>query len=551
MSEVFISYAHSTGRQARGAADALRALGYSVWLDDDLPAHRAFSAEIEQQLAEAKAALVIWSAEAARSHWVLSEANRAREGDKLVQLTIDGARLPMPFDQIQCADLSGWSGEGEHPAWSKVAASIEDLVRGAGPSAVTRPAATAAVLPLPDKPSVAVMPFANLSGDPEQDYFADGMVEEITQALSRIKSIFVIGSGSTLSFKGKAVSPAEVGRQLGVRYLLEGSVRKGGNRVRIAARLTEAADGAQLWAGRFEDSLEDVFALQDNVALAVAGAIEPAVRDAEILRAARKPTESLTSYDLYLRALPIGWNPFREPLVEARGLLEQAVGQDPDFGLALALLGYVYANLVFFRYSGAAEVAHRRSGLELARRAVRAAPDDPVVLARAGATMTMLGSDWSDGAPLIERAVALNPGDALAHLQRGRLHLLKGDPDRAMADIGTAQRLDPLSNRIRVGTAVLGGNARFQQGRFAEAAVLFKEGLAQGGAPWVWLALAAALAQLGDVESARHALARHREEAGGEVSVPPLLAVRPEYRKMFEDGIAIAEGRLPPPDRAR
>src|SRR5579859_6583744 len=128
MSEVFISYSHATAPQARGAAAVLRALGYSVWIDDDLPAHRAFTPEIEAQLTAARAALVIWSAEAAKSHWVMSEANRAREDNKLVQLSIDGARLPMPFDQIQCADLSGWTGDGEHPTWSKVVASIAELV---------------------------------------------------------------------------------------------------------------------------------------------------------------------------------------------------------------------------------------------------------------------------------------------------------------------------------------------------------------------------------------------------------------------------------------
>src|SRR5215831_12875179 len=185
MSDVFISYGHSTtAPQARAAAAALRALGYSVWIDDDLPAHRAFTPEIEAQLTDAKAALVIWSAEAASSHWVLSEANRAREDNKLVQLRIDGARLPMPFDQSQCADLSGWSGESEHPSWRKVAASVADLVQGGGGQGLAPPRVEAA-LPLPDKPSIAVMPFANLSGDPEQDYFADGVAIEVVSALSR------------------------------------------------------------------------------------------------------------------------------------------------------------------------------------------------------------------------------------------------------------------------------------------------------------------------------------------------------------------------------
>src|SRR5215469_11100996 len=171
MSDVFISYGHATtARQARGAAEALRALGYSVWLDDDLPAHRAFTSEIEAQLTAAKAALVIWSVEGAKSHWVLSEANRAREDNKLVQLRIDSARLPMPFDQIQCADLSGWSGEGLHPAWSKVAASVADLVKGRSPARVapTDVPATAA------EPLLAVLAFDNLSGDPETAYFSDG-----------------------------------------------------------------------------------------------------------------------------------------------------------------------------------------------------------------------------------------------------------------------------------------------------------------------------------------------------------------------------------------
>src|SRR6516165_3673796 len=218
MSDVFISYGHSTAaRQARSAAAALRALGYSVWLDDDLPAHRAFSPEIEAQLTAAKAALVIWSAEAATSHWVLSEANRAREDNKLVQLRIDGARLPMPFDQIQCADLSGWSGDGEHASWEKVAASVLELVnRGAPP--ITLPAPTKEP-PLPDKPSIAVLPFSDPSGAVEGDYFADGMVDEIVTALTRFPSLFVIASGSSLSYRERERDFRKIGRELGVHSM--------------------------------------------------------------------------------------------------------------------------------------------------------------------------------------------------------------------------------------------------------------------------------------------------------------------------------------------
>src|SRR3974390_2992019 len=177
MADVFISYAHTTGRQAQAAAAALREAGYSVWLDDDLAAHRSFTQAIEEQLVAAKAALVIWSADAARSEWVLSEANRAREAHKLVQLRIDGARLPMPFDQIQCADLGGWTGDGKHPAWSKIIDSVAELVHdGAKADGPTPVAAPPTAPPLPDKPSIAVLPFADLSQAKDQEYFCDGMV---------------------------------------------------------------------------------------------------------------------------------------------------------------------------------------------------------------------------------------------------------------------------------------------------------------------------------------------------------------------------------------
>ena len=190
MSDVFISYARSTEKQAEQVADALRALGYNIWRDDELPAHRAYTEVIEERLKAAKAVVVIWSAEAVKSQWVRAEADIAREAGTLVQLRVDGSTPPLPFNQIQCADMTGWAGDVNAPGWRKVAASVADLIGGSG--AVPEPGVTELVadapLPLPTKPSVAVMPFANLSGDPEQDYFADGMVVEIAEALSRFRS---------------------------------------------------------------------------------------------------------------------------------------------------------------------------------------------------------------------------------------------------------------------------------------------------------------------------------------------------------------------------
>ena len=193
--------------------------------------------------------------------------------------------------------------------------------------------------PLPDKPSIAVLPFQNMSGDPEQEYFADGMVEEIITALSRIRWLFVIARNSSFTYKGQAVDVKQVGRELGVRYVLEGSVRKGGNRVRITAQLIEAETGAHLWADRFDGALEDVFDLQDQVATSVAGVIEPALQAAETARAAARPTAELGAYELYLRALATYFPITRDRVLEALGLLEQAIAIDPRYGPALVLGG--------------------------------------------------------------------------------------------------------------------------------------------------------------------------------------------------------------------
>src|ERR1700726_4828076 len=211
---------------------------------------------------------------------------------------------------------------------------------GQTPSAVNSGSAVSQprVLPLPDKPSIAVLPFENMSGDPEQEYFADGMVEEIITALSRIRWLFVIARNSSFTYKGQAVDVKQVGRELGVRYVLEGSVRKGGSRVRITAQLIDASDGTHLWADRFDGSLEDVFEFQDKVASSVAGVIEPTLQAAETARSAGRPTADLTAYDLYLRAYALLWSSARQ-IPEALHLMEQAIERDPHYGPALAWAG--------------------------------------------------------------------------------------------------------------------------------------------------------------------------------------------------------------------
>jgi TolB-like protein len=535
MSDVFISYARSTAREAKAVAEALRGLGYSVWIDDDLPAHRTYSRVIEEQMMAAKAAVVIWSADAVQSEWVLSEANRAREDHKLVQVTTDRARLPMPFDTIQCADLAGWSGDMDAPGWRKVVASIADLVGGlAAASSVSD-----APPPLPSKPSIAVMPFANLSGDPEQEYFADGMVEEIITALSRFKSIFVIGSGSTLSFKGKSVSPHEAGRQLGVRYVLEGSVRRAGARVRITAKLTDAEGGAQIWADRFEDTLDDIFALQDRVALSVGGVIEPAVRTAEVRRTARRPTENLGSYDLYLRASGDFLSFVPEKALASLALMERAIELDPDFGPAMARAGQLCSFVFSFGWSDDPR-AYRRRGIALAHRAIEVAGDDADVLVTAASTIQTLERNLDSATTLIDRALELNPGASVVWYYSGMLQIALGEPDLAVQHLETARRLDPLSAMLpaqRQWTAI----ARFQQGRFAETVQLLSEIVRHVTSPLTPAFLAAAYGQLGMKSEAEGALALYREWTSTPIKL--LARGRPEHIKLFLDGIAVAEGR--------
>ncbi len=223
----------------------------------------------------------------------------------------------------------------------------------------------APALALPDKPSIAVLPFTNMSGDPEQEYFADGMVEEIITALSRIRWLFVIARNSSFVYKGQAADVKRVGRELGVRYVLEGSVRKGGGRVRITAQLVEAETGAHLWADHFDGSLEDVFELQDSVAISVAGVIEPALQAAEARRSAHRPTNDLTAYDLYLRALPNFASAARER-TRALDLLEQAIARDPRYGPALALAAMCMPQLHRNGWAESPDVGRDR-GLDYAR----------------------------------------------------------------------------------------------------------------------------------------------------------------------------------------
>ena len=297
--------------------------------------------------------------------------------------------------------------------------------------------------PLPHRPSIAVLPFTNMSGDPGQEYFADGMVEDIITGLSRSKLLFVIARTSSFTYKGKAADVKRVGRELGVRYVLEGSVRKAGNRVRITGQLIDAATGANLWAGRFDSQLEDVFDLQDQVTSSVIDAITHRVERAEIERAQRKPTGSLQAYDYYLRALASFYRFTREAGLEALKLAEIASGTDPEFAAAYALGARCYIQRKAFGWS--TDVAQERiEARRLARRAIELDRDDPSVLAMAGNAIAYVACEVEEGAALLTRAINLNPNLVLARHWSGFTQLWLGNVETAIEQFKIALRLSPL-----------------------------------------------------------------------------------------------------------
>jgi adenylate cyclase len=549
MADIFISYARSTAKQAQAIAQALRSQGYGVWLDDAIPAHRAYADVIEEELKAAAAVVVVWSAEAVKSQWVQSEADHAREAGKLVQLSIDGAVLPMPFDRIQCIDLADWAGDVDAPGWRRVVGSIATLTGGT-PTALAADAPAPIVEALPSsqvKPSIAVMPFTNLSNDPEQDYFVDGVVEEIVSALSRFKSLFVISAGDSLVSEGKAISPQDAARLLGVRYLLEGSVRKAGGRVRIAVHLVDASNGADIWADRLDDTMEDVFALQDRVAARVAGVIENTVQDVDTEKVAKRPTANLNSYHLYLRALQLFRFSRKAEMLEAIALLDQAIALDPEFAAAMSQSCVCHRQVIDHGWSEDSEKVRRR-GLELAERALQIASGDATVLAHVAISLPGLEGRLDRAVALMDRAIALNPASSFVLTTSGSLRLKCGEPDLAAEHLESAMQLDPISTMNGFMRMYL-ASARFQQGRFDEALALFRTTTLR--LPVSYAVLAALHGHLGQTNEAQEALAQfHSQSIGSIEAAARIWFPRPRERNLFLDGIALAEGKSPAPTPA-
>ena len=445
VSDVFISYARSTEREAKRVADALRALGYGVWRDDELPAHRSFADVIEERLKKAKAVVVLWSKEAAQSEWVQSEADRARAERKLVQLTLDGAPLPMPFDRIQCANLVGWSGDLASPGWIKVAASVAELIGAPAAPAAAAPSHAQRAPAGRAEPLLAVLAFDNLSGDPEMAYFSDGVSEEIQETVAKGAQLKVIGRASSFQFRGADKAAARVGAELGASHVLDGSVRRSGPRVRISAQLVECAGSTTLWSDRFDRELTDIFELQDEIAAAVAAALK---------KAFAPPSQAQTidpaAYDLYLRARE---HKFTSELAAGAGLdagdpsqavplYEQAVALAPAFASAWAGLAIarVY-QIIYGQGEGPYEALHAGVA-EAASTALRLDP----ACGTAYVALSLLEPPgcYLQRAALLDKALSASPNDTGIIAEVGRLAFIVGRHRESLARARVTYAANPL-----------------------------------------------------------------------------------------------------------
>ena len=399
----------------------------------------------------------------------------------------------------------------------------------------------AIALALPDKPSIAVLPFTNMSGDPEQEYFADGVVEDIITALSRMTWLFVIARNSSFTYKGKAVDIKQVGRELGVRYVLEGSVRKAGNKVRITGQLIDASNGTHLWADRFDGALEDVFALQDEVTTNVIGAIAPRLEQAEIERARHKPTDKLAAYDYYLHGMANIYQGTKDANVEALQNFQRATQIDPNFATAHGMSAYCY---VWRKANGwVADPRQETAAAEsAARKAAKLGFDDAIALAQAGFALAFVAANLDDGAALIDRALNLNPNLAAAWRFSGYVRVFLGDPELAIEHLQRAIRLSPLDPLIFIvqNGIVL---AHFFAGRYEEAQDWALKALRQNPNYAAALIMAAVSAALTGRDEDRDRAVTRLRELDPQVSIANFTNVWPLRRaedlEAFENGLRL------------
>jgi adenylate cyclase len=474
MADVFVSYARSDESRAECVAQVLRADGYRVWRDDELPAHRAYADVIEERLKSAGAVIVLWSAEAAKSQWVRAEADAARSAGTLIQATLDGGIPPMPFNQIQCADLGEWNGDANAPGWRKLAASVKAL---AGAPEVPEAGGRAASR---QQVCICVLPFQNMSGDAEQEYFSDGISEDITTDLSKVSALGVVARNTAFTFKGQSVNVCEVAKKLGVTHVLEGSVRKAGDRVRINAQLIDGASGDHVWADRFDRDLEDIFAIQDEISEAIVKALKVRLMPSEREAIERRGTTNPEAYKLYLLARQY-WITGNHGDMRREERVMRICGRvveiDPYYAQAWALLANAQSNL---RYTFCCDV--------------------------------------DDGYAAAHTALAIDPGIAEAQLPMVRRLEQRGLHAEADAALDQAIEIAPDSwevNKEAGRVALFRGNVEKAKRHYEKAAEVMETDF------HAWAMLSTCYRPLGEEENLRRAASRMVSEAEKAVQQDP------------------------------
>jgi adenylate cyclase len=435
VADVFLSYARTSADVAKGAAEALRELGYSVWFDEELPAHRAYADVIAAELDAARAVLVLWSEAAAQSHWVRSEADRARAQAKLVQARVDSVPLPMPFDQIQCGDVRISEGGISGIGWRSVTAALGALIGGEGPAPF--PSGPTAA-PADRDPSVAVFPLREL-GSSANDYLGAGISEEIVTVLARIPGLAIVPTSAS-------EDPAARALALHADTFLEGSVRKSDERARISVRLVDASDGRALWSETFDRTLSDVFAVQDEIAGAVAAALGVKLLDRERRSIAHAASTDPTANDLAVRARHLARQELEVERRTAADLFREAIARDPEFALAFAGLADVLVQIARWRLPDWQDSA--AEALEAASTAVKLAPNLADAHLALGAALSL--SHEPKAASAFSRALELAPDDANVHYRTARFLVLAGDKAGAIRHYERAFELAPDDYRYVV-----------------------------------------------------------------------------------------------------
>jgi adenylate cyclase len=458
---VFVSYARPDEARADRVAEALRSAGYEVWRDDELPAHRAYAEVIEEHLNAAKAVVVLWSIHSAKSQWVRAEADSARNRQLLVQASLDGTIPPMPFNQIQCADLNGSGNPTKNHGWSKLVRSLQELAGDAQERT-----------PTPHRQqevAICVLPFSNMSGDPEQEYFSDGVSEDITTDLSKVSALAVTARNTAFQFKGKAVDVCEVARRLGVSHVLEGSVRTAGGRVRITAQLIDGSSGDHIWAERYDRDLTDIFELQDELSKAIVDALKIKLLAEEKQAIERRGTTNADAYNAYLLArkywITGNWGDVRQLHLVER-VCKRAIELDSNYARAWGLLAIIQCILHF----------------------------------------TFTASD-DDGIAAADRALSIDPNIAEAYCVRARRHYEHGEAAQADQDLAEALTREPDSWEVNREAARI----YYFERRFSDAIRCYERAVALAESDYhSWGMLASAYAAVGDrigaIRSARNAL---------------------------------------------